>query len=190
MADQVAYLGRLIPNDVCPDRDCIHLAVIPMIAGEDYMDRGCRIKLKYNTTDVALLEEYNEKDIVGIVDPFLKEFRVHKGQKFWCYLLPNSITGMRHHWQHTKFDEPKEDVGSSESWIREFCDTWNFDYDELVTNAHKKGDWRYVTAMGIDLHSVGELGKDHDLFWMHLEKLNKTTYSEEHREGMGWSCSC
>lgn len=49
---------------------------------------------------------------------------------------------------------------------------------------------RYIVAEGHDLHSAGELGEDYDLFWEHLEGLTGEQYDDDHRRGLGWSCTC
>jgi hypothetical protein len=183
-----AKLGQL-PDENAPERDAIHVAVVRLIAGED-LRPGCKFKLKFNSTDVALRADYNENETVGIVDPFLSGWSIRKGQLFYGLLFPGTVTGMRHHWSHPVFDAPKIAVDEHEQWIREFAEKWNFDYDELISNALSTADWRYVTAQGIDIHSRDELGEDHDLFWSHLEAMMGRKFDENHRDGMNWSCSC
>ena len=39
---------------------------------------------------------------VGIVDPFLKE-PVEPGERFYIFLFPNTVTGLRHVWTHPAF---------------------------------------------------------------------------------------
>ncbi|HNC56661.1 MAG TPA: hypothetical protein PLP33_14520 [Leptospiraceae bacterium] len=97
---------------------------------------------------------------------------------------------MRHHWQHPAFTKIHTPNSEHENWIRNFANEWNFDYDELIAAATGKTDWRHVKAYGRDLHGASDLGEDHELFWEHLEGLTGERYSQDHREGMGWSCSC
>ena len=192
------------PKPTDPDRDAVHVACKKMIAGDDKLDLGSLFKLAYGTTNVALLADYNEKEAVGVVNPFVNtEFRwgsIKKGNEFWGLLLPGTVNGMTHQWKCPAFDGTgvTRIVSEHEIWIREFCDRWNFDYDELIAestaeNEEEKDRWdneHWITARGIDLHSKGELGEDHDMFWMHLEALTGNKFNEDHREKFGWSCSC
>jgi hypothetical protein len=43
--------------------------------------------------------------LIGIVDPFLDQ-PVRPGEEFWVFVYPNTITGMRHYWQHPAFANP------------------------------------------------------------------------------------
>lgn len=182
-------LGKLIEGAAL--RDAVHIAVVPLIAGKDLW-KGDVVKLSSIDKEIALDATYSRDDAIGIVDPFLNNHHVPQGSKFWCYLFPNSVTGMRHHWQHPILDRPPMALsGDSEKWLCGFAERWNFDYDEMISaGIGANTDWRYVTARGYDLHSAEELGEDHDLFWSHLEAMTGMTFDEAHREGMGWSCSC
>ena len=119
-------LGKVIEGEA--NRDCIHIAIIPLIAGENLF-RGQQIRLKFGSSDIALCGEYN--DSIGIVDPFLKGC-VNKNQRFYGFLTPGTVTGMRHHWEHPLFDKTIPKLNEHEEWLREFCDKWNFDYNELL----------------------------------------------------------
>lgn len=187
-------LGKLI--DSTQQRDAIHIAVVPLIAG-DILHRGSKFRLAFGTTDTALPGDYNDKgkanDAIGIVDPFLDEWQVKKGQRFWGVLFPGTVTGMRHEWQHPSFASVSQPRDDHERWLREFCDKWNFDFDELIEAGVGTADpeWRYATARGQDLHSASELDAGEEtLFWDHMEGYTGQSFDDGHREKMMWSCTC
>ncbi len=187
-------LGESPSDDA--QRDAVHVAVVPLIAGEKYMCRGQRFRLAHDSTTVALCGEYNEGTLgaaIGIVNPFRKG-GLKKGDRFWGFLFPGTVTGMRHEWKHPAFNDiPSPSDNPHEKWIRDFCDRWNFDYGQLIKNATATGGdefSRYVVARGKDLHYASELGGDYELFWQHLEQLLGKQYTPEHRSGLAWSCTC
>lgn len=89
-------LGKLI-EDGDRRRDAIHIAVAPVTAAE---------KLRPGQP-VGLVGDDREmvgtcNNTLGIVDPFLVA-DVDEGQRFWLFLYPNTITGLRHVWTHPEF---------------------------------------------------------------------------------------
>ena len=80
-------------------RDAIHIAVAPVTAMER-LNPGQRVRLTDGgQQDGVVATDY---DAIGIVDPFLLE-PVDRGQRFWLFLNPNTITGLRHIWTHPAF---------------------------------------------------------------------------------------
>lgn len=178
-------LGQIITTP--QQRDAIHIAVAPVVAGA-YLSRGAQIGFAHGSSTIVLRKEacYGCEP-VGIVDPFLSDHGVEKGQQFWMFLFPGTITGLRHEWAHPAFDaRPATD--ESELWLHQFADRWNFDYREMIAGAQENEG--YVVARGIDLHSAGELDGDDVLFWQHLENVTGRSFDQTHRENFGWSCSC
>jgi hypothetical protein len=62
---------------------------------------------------------------LGIVDPFLTA-KVKPGERFWLVLYPNTITSLRHVWDHPAFAEegsPKEldRKAKSEKWMQNWA---------------------------------------------------------------------
>lgn len=210
---QVLNLGEIIPATADVKRDAIHVAVAPMFIGEDEQARpGDDVQIMDGTTDHVVVvqdREYYGGNPIGIIDPFLKlgrdRWHLSKGERVWVYLYPNTITSLRHDWTHPLFERAERKVavikedgtkGEAELWLRQFAARWNFDYDALISRASDvKGHTDrfggpYITAMGRDLHSAGELGEDHALFWKNLSILTGKTFGEEDINNMGWSCSC
>lgn len=109
MSEQLP-LGRVItdPKYHADYRDAVHVAVIPAVAGER-LDPGMRVGLDRNG---AYIECVNGVDLVGLVDPFLPN-AVKRGERFWLFLLPGTVTSLRHHWQHPAFAAtiPADDPG-------------------------------------------------------------------------------
>ncbi len=187
MKDPIKTIGQFL--DGGERRDAIHIAIMPVTAAED-ISRGEEIGLVYGTKDQVKGKDsvYGLKSI-GVADPFIKAWRIKKGQRFYAFLHPNSVTGMRHEWTHPLIDDVKPPSGESEAWLRAFADKWNFDYDDMIAGACE--DEGYVVAGGMDLHGADELAPgDEELFWKHVETLTGRTFDGKHRENFGWSCSC
>ncbi len=83
-------------------RDAVHIALAPVVAGEKLYP-GERVHLLNGQAYVNFRNGCQAKTpFIGVVDPFLMG-EVEKGQRFWLMLLPNTITGLRHVWQHPAF---------------------------------------------------------------------------------------
>lgn len=72
-------------------RDAIHLAVMPVEAGETLMP-GQHI-------GVVNGKAFMEHQPIGIVDPFLLR-PVEAGERFWLVIYPRKIQSLRHVWSH------------------------------------------------------------------------------------------
>lgn len=189
-------LGKLI--DDREQRDAIHIALAPVRATVK-LAPGQAIGFINGTENAGPCTTP-----VGIVDPFLKHW-VKPGERFWMFLLPNTITGLRHEWTHPAYTAA-EKLGRVEAvtnaltgredarrWLQNFAKEWGMDYEEMIqTAAHpKKNEYEnYITAHGTDLSSATELGDDHPKFWENLERLTGQRFDETHRGKIGWSCSC
>lgn len=195
--DPIKTLGKILTSEEVA-RDAIHIAVLPVVAGEE-LNRGERVKLAYGTADVAIEagDDYGVNSSIGIIDPFLSEYYVKKGQRCWLFLHPNTVTGMRHHWEHPAVDAVPQVAVMSDAksradlWLHQFAERWGFHYDDMIavaTNPNEERDW--IIAHGHDLHSAGELGGDLHLFWQNLAVLTGQTFSAFHQERVTWSCSC
>jgi hypothetical protein len=86
-----------------PQRDAIHIAVTPIEAGSEVV-AGDKVKLKDGKAHTW--KNRLDGDCVGFVDPYLTE-RVAKGERFWLWLWPGSITSLRHDWTHPLLPEQR-----------------------------------------------------------------------------------
>src|SRR6185503_13211587 len=107
-------IGKLIRGNKV-GRDAIHVAVIPMVAGE-ILTPGQHVGL---AKDGRVIKS---NDQVGVVDPYLK-VSVRSGQRFWLFLYPGSITSLRHEWTHPKFKDAVPLLAKTVSmeWMSEFA---------------------------------------------------------------------
>jgi hypothetical protein len=88
-------LGRKIVGKAY--RDAIHIAVAPAMAAEK-LKRGDYI---VPVGDGSFRKAKNEWEGIAIVDPFLlSSIAVEKGEQFWMFLRPLTITSIRHVWSH------------------------------------------------------------------------------------------
>lgn len=118
-------LGDLITRGT-GERDAIHVALAPVVAAER-LKPGQHIGFvrPYNTELVGISSEP-----LGIVDPFL-EHSVERGQRFYMVLYQNTVTGMRHQWEHPAFPPPSAE--ESERWMQELADELGKDITELLS---------------------------------------------------------
>lgn len=194
MKDAVATMGMILPDDV-GGRDAVHVAVIAIKAPGNLMP-GDHVDKHGGTDD----------DLVGIVDPFLKD-GVEKGQRFWLYLYPRTITSLHHSWTHPAFEDdiasPDEDIpqslaeqkAKSEAWLRNFiansdCPSYETLMaglrgevpDELYGPIYVEAGDEYLSINGQD--ASGTIPPE---FWDHAEVIlgkkfpSRPTY---------FSCSC
>lgn len=168
------------------ERDAIHIAVAPVIATHT-LHPGEHIGFIYtgDTENVGNLSSVR----VGIVDPFLTK-PVERGERFWMFLYPNTITSLKHVWTHPAFGPEAttapvtpEQKADSEEWLRNFVAVSNCpDYETVLAAATGHRGGQYLHFDDIDAH--GQIPPE---FWDHIEILlgekvvNRATY---------FSCSC
>ncbi len=88
-------------------RDAVHFALAPVVA-KYHLLPGSHVGLTEEGTAYWTDEDEGSartSKTIGIVDPFLEKW-VKPGEKFWLFLYPGTITGLRHSWSHPAF-KPK-----------------------------------------------------------------------------------
>lgn len=186
--ETIETLGTFL--DAKAKRDAVHIALLPVVSSEEWLSAGYPIRIVYGTENEV--KSVPSRISQGVVDPFLTHI-IKKGDRFWMFLNPGTIQGLRHEWHQPEIDNRIVPVNESEDWLRRFADKWNFNYNEMISAAaspHEDEYGNYITAQGKDLHSRAELGKDYELFWYHIQRLTAKTFDEEHKQKLSWSCSC
>jgi len=177
-------LGQLITDH--QERDAIHIAVVPVTAGAKlFPGRG----VGFEKDSTERVQHYGTT--FGIVDPFLSK-PVEPEERCWVFLYPNTVTGMRHHWQHPLFPDAMPTSGKdrsvSEQWLRNYAAEMNcYDepekaYQDLI-NGLRTGE---LYAHGSDLHGLYELDQADELR-QHAEAVLGITINWGN---FTFSCSC
>lgn len=161
-------------------RDAIHVAIAPAEAAVA-LRPGEHVAL---LPDGRATNDSHDSQYIGIVDPYLKG-TVKRGKRFWIFLYPKTVIGMRHMWTHPAFPDEKETelrrMSVSEGWIRDYAERIGVGYDELMDGAKNHIDHEQPLVFGGLLEGVGVP----DEFWDHYEKL-----TGRRGEGSFFSCSC
>lgn len=167
-------------------RDAIHIAVAPVVAGET-LNPGERIGFLPNGKVGKGAE-----DVVGIVDPYL-DYSVYENEQFWLFLFPNTVTSLKHFWSHPAFpDEKKISVTSirdSRKWINDFATELNQTPDKLMEAAKfwvTNNDFTYDNS---ENYKEVEYSK-WKLFWHHYEVVTKTKLHPSVEKRSFFTCSC
>ncbi len=185
-------LGKLIGENA--KRDAIHIAVAPVVATER-LSPGQRIGLVGHDNTQAKASATGQ----GIVDPFLPA-PVFPGDRFWMWLVPNTITSLRHQWTHPDWESAATTSKAvSEAWLRDFCKTADCpDYDTVIAAASGKSipaiedygpvayenDGEYLFFRGRDAHA----GIPPE-FWTHVEIVTGVKIPDGKR-ATSFACSC
>jgi hypothetical protein len=177
--DALATLGTIIESG---GRDAIHLAVEPILAGEQLFP-GQHIGIIDGKATTKAAKK------LGIVDPFIIG-PVPEDSLFWLIVYPRQITSLRHVWEHPDFtgeSEPRleTEVEKSQAWIMRFAEQIDQTYTRLMAAADlwvEHNDYTYDNS---------ESYKDHwdkfPEFWEHYEIVRgKKVENKEHF----FTCSC
>ncbi len=170
-------LGNIISGPAA--RDAIHIAVAPVRANA-LLPPGIHVGLVNEDTACC-----SAAVKIGVVDPFLTS-PVRRGQRFWLFLYPNTITALRHEWTHPAFGgDPAK--GASEMWLRRWArdEADGLSYEEVMAAARSFVRYGEYLCQGgrFEGYSVPEE------FWVHYEVVTGERVSESDR-GTFFTCSC
>ncbi len=166
------------------NRDAIHIAVAPLSA-------ACRLHAgdHIGLVNGSQTEATNfAKELIGIVDPYLRT-HVNPGERFWMFLYPQTVTGLRHDWSHPAFEAKAPNLKSpldiSRVWLAEYASKVGITYDELMTAAEA-----YISS-GSYLCEGSRFSSEYvpEEFWPHYEAASGVKV-EETKRGSFFSCSC
>jgi hypothetical protein len=182
------HLGQIITTP--QERDAIHIAVLPVRnGGDETLVPGQHIGFSENGWWVTGNPQTPRK-LVGIVDPFLAA-PVKPREKFWMFLYPQTITGLRHDWSHPAISQDGCGVGSSsEKWLRDFAASVDANYHEMmhVASTHCEGaknTWPDYLIEGGKWEGQSTPAE----FWTHFENVTGKRPSGDDKPGI-FSCSC
>lgn len=181
-------LGNLVSPNNYGKKDAVHIAVAAVEANQN-LEPGDHVGL------LADGKAANITKSIGIVDPFLKQ-AVRRGDKFWLYLYPGSITSLEHKWTHPAFTEIEEvkskiSLSTSEIWMRKWASE-HMSYDYYGDgNLTEDASYRKAIDAGHNM-SVGpyESARDYidDVWWGNWEII---TGCKRPAEGERYfSCGC
>lgn len=183
--DALDTLGTIIESG---ERDAIHLAVEPVMAGEK-LHPGQDICIHNGAAHNVGMGK-----ALGIVDPFLKG-PVSKGERFWLIVYPRQITSLRHVWSHPDFAEvapgllPTKSLKEiSEAWLREFIGQADCpSYETVIAHAIGEGGSHQWSDAHLHFDGMDAHGEIPDEFWDHVEAV--TGYKAPNRAKY-FSCGC
>jgi hypothetical protein len=192
MSDQSKLgLGKIITTE--QNRDAIHVAVAPVEAAIR-LRVGAHVGID---REGKATNAIHGSHLVGVVDPFIADSGyVEKGERFWLFLYPGSITSLRHCWEHPAFKEVQvvsttPEKSASEQWMRDWA-TQHMGED-YYGDGDKPRSPESAYASAIDAGhnlSVGpyEDARDHidDEWWTHWENIT----GQRGQRGGWFSCGC
>ena len=184
-------IGTLL--DGTEARDAVHIAVLPVIAGEAL---ACAEPVR--VYDGVAKRAQPGETALGLVDPYLRE-GVKVGMRCYVFLYPGTITSLRHEWTHPALADVPDHVARraldllggeySVRWLRQFAALHAHSYERLVEEATALA----TTGRG----SIGTRMNDDpsDLltpeFWEHIKRVTGiTAIPDTHDTRAPFACSC
>ena len=171
-------IGKIITTE--QHKDAIHVAIVPVVAGEKLFP-GWHVGIKES-------QGFHAETPCGIVDPFLPSVFVQKGQTFWLFMYPNTVTNLRHDWTHPAFAEHSSsptEMDASIAWMREAARSLGVSYETLIEEGSPLVEGDYINN-GEHIRDIWyDLGEE---FWKHRKIITGRDVSMNNRGG--FTCSC
>lgn len=189
-------LGKII--DSVQQRDAIHIAVAPVVAGAT-LNPGDHVGFLVSG-DIETVGRadgpFGERHVtpIGIVDPFLT-VRLMRGDRFWLFLYPQTITSLRHDWTHPAFiaavvaTPVVSDKEQSEKWLRDYAEKFpGWSLERMLESAADKlrGGYGQNSHADIPNGAFDELSE----FWRHYEIVTGATVDVWTRTELPFYCGC
>ena len=176
-------------------RDAIHIAIAPVKAG-DILRAGQEVSLDEKDQGIAVLPRGRAK--VGIVDPFLPR-SVKKGEYFYLFLFPNTVTSLRHEWTHPAFEDKTaekvleaigkmDEVAQSKAWMNSFATEFNMTGDDMVFAAMAYLESGEYVCLNEDTPDAA--WSQRKAMWRHFTIITGIEVPEDKLERTFFSCAC
>jgi hypothetical protein len=185
MKDEVKIGQLLTANE---QKDAIHIAVAPVTANEEIMPGD---EIGFIDSAAGLVGDCDKP--IGIADPFLKR-AIKKGERFYLFLFPNTVTGMRHEWQHPAFTtamQASDKAADARRWIEQLAENIGDPFDTFdLLMAHVQncidGGSHFTEHGHESMRSIWY--ENEEQFWKHFETL--TGNKKPHKYMSVFCCSC
>ncbi len=193
--DALATLGTILTGN--EKRDAIHLAVIPVVAGQT-LAAGADVYIGADGKAYHLQMVSKAYNYVGIVDPFLvsedDQLPVKAGDRFWLVIYPRKITSLRHVWEHPAFPDEEstvarsaESISSAQMRLESVAREAGYDdLDELLRVIDEESKYGYISAaFG---HEPDTRLDEH--FWRDWSIVTGKPVPDPDTRASYFSCSC
>lgn len=182
-------IGKILEQG--QQRDAVHIAVAPAIAGEK-LNPGNHVRIWEGEAKAVRI---GDRNAVGIVDPYLK-LPVQPGQRFYVHLYPGSITSLRHEWTHPAFPPEKpllQMTMDDAAFLGEYAAHFDKTPEEMIEIArmHAAGDDDFGrTTLPFDTPDEAYSSHaDCRQFWEVFQRVTGIDPGERRGHSM-FSCAC